>query len=203
MVQSTQMVRGSRALRVVLAYLLLSVLPALPQQQPETPVTALRILALEGNGAVNYIPTRTATAPVVEVRDQNDHPVEGAMVEFVLPSTGPGASFDGDQATQRTVTDFRGQAGTKGYVVNSTPGRFSIQVTATYRNVTGQLLITQTNSMQLPASATGIQPSRRKKWIWIGIAAAAGAGAGTYFGMRNTSQPISVSTGPVVVGGPR
>src|SRR5688572_15794414 len=45
---------------------------------------ALRIVVLEGEGAVNIIQQKTATAPVVEVRDQNDLPASGATVRFAI-----------------------------------------------------------------------------------------------------------------------
>ena len=39
---------------------------------------ALKIVVLEGEGAVNIIQQKTAVAPVIEVRDRNDQPVSGA-----------------------------------------------------------------------------------------------------------------------------
>ena len=41
---------------------------------------SLKIVVIEGEGALNNIRSRTATQPVVEVRDENDRPVEGAEV---------------------------------------------------------------------------------------------------------------------------
>src|SRR5271157_3660596 len=46
---------------------------------------SLKIVVLEGQDAVNYIPTRTVTPPVVEVRSERELPVEGATVTFELP----------------------------------------------------------------------------------------------------------------------
>jgi hypothetical protein len=40
----------------------------------------LKIVVLKGEGAVNNIKARTATPPVVEVRDVEDKPVAGAEV---------------------------------------------------------------------------------------------------------------------------
>src|SRR5687768_10048746 len=92
-----------------LAYLLLGEYSA--QAQPGS----LRVIALEGNGAVNYIPIRSATVPVVEVRDQDDRPIEGASVIFKLPTSGPGATFASGQSIFTTITDHRGQAAAQGY----------------------------------------------------------------------------------------
>lgn len=164
-------------------------------------VQTLRIYALEGQNAVNYIPTGTATSPVVEVRDENDRPVDGAAIVFKLPVSGAGASFANGAKTESAISDFRGQAGVKNYTINNIAGRFAIEVTATYGNATARLLIPQTNSdspeLAQPAA------SQKKRWILLGIAAAAGAGVGVYFGTRSSSSPITISAGSVVFGGPR
>src|SRR5690349_15894995 len=57
----------------------------------------LRIIVLQGQGAMNNVQTRTGTAPVIEVRDRNDQPVDGANVVFELPRTGAGGSFPANQ----------------------------------------------------------------------------------------------------------
>src|SRR5262245_52529650 len=44
----------------------------------------LKILVLEGEGAVNIIQQETAVTPIVEVRDRNDQPVSGAVVRFAI-----------------------------------------------------------------------------------------------------------------------
>ena len=164
----------------------------------------LRIIPLEGNNAVNYIPILTVTPPVVEVRDENERPVEGAAVIFKLPSSGPGATFGGSETTQTRVTDARGQAGVTGYTINKQAGRFVIEITATHEGRAGRLLMTQTNSIdKLPPEIAGDRQGGKLKWILLGAAAGVGAGLGIYFGTRGSTAPISVSTGPVVIGGPR
>jgi hypothetical protein len=45
---------------------------------------ALRIVVLAGEDSVNIISQKTAVAPLVEVRDENDLPVSGAAVLFLL-----------------------------------------------------------------------------------------------------------------------
>jgi hypothetical protein len=175
----------------------------LPGQQIP-PGQRLRIIALEGNGAINHIPTQTVTVPIIEVRDENDRPVEGARVVFTAPASGPGATFQGGQNTYTGVTDFRGQLAAAGYTINDRPGRFLIRISALYEDRTGQLTISQTNSMdQLPPEIGGTKRSGKLKWILLGVAAGAGAGLGVYFGTRSSTTPITVGTGPVVIGGPR
>jgi hypothetical protein len=194
------------AIRNILAGVLACLLTCAPApgQQSQSP-QRLRIIPLEGQNAVNYIQIRTATAPVVEVRDENDRPVEGAAVEFKLPASGPGATFEGGQTIQKAVTDYRGQAGAKGYTINDQPGRFIIDISAAYQGSTGRFVMTQVNSTgPLPPEFGG--PAKRSsawKWILLGAGAAAGAGLGIYFGTHSDPGPISVGTGPVTIGGPR
>ena len=165
----------------------------------------LRIIPLEGNNAVNHIPTQAVTAPVVEVRDENDRPVEGAVVVFKLPGSGAGGNFGDGQASQTVITDIRGQAEAKNFQINATPGRFVIDVTASYQGRSGQLLVSQTNSMvlpELPSERAARVRSGRLKWLWIG-AAAVGGSLAVYFATKGGADPIGVSLGPVTVGGPQ
>jgi len=163
----------------------------------------LGILPLEGEGAINFIPAHIAIVPVVEVRDENDRPVEGASVTFSLPETGPGGSFPGGQFALTKISDQRGQAAATGFSANSIPGQFLIRVTAYEKDLTATAFIHQTNSNKMP----GLHASKsggRWKWVLLGIAAGAGAGAGIYFARKSsTPSPISISTGSVVFGSPR
>jgi len=160
----------------------------------------LRVIALEGDRAVNILPLRIVTAPVVEVRDLNERPVEGATVVFKLPASGPGGFFSGRELTQTTVTDFRGQAGVTGYVANDQPGRFQIEVIATHQNRTGFLFIEQRNSTDAAPREPAVTPVYKKPWFLLGILGGA-AGAGAYFALRGPSK-LSISPGPVVFGIP-
>lgn len=175
-----------------------------PQARPtpgQVKPRSLSVVPLEGEGAVNFIPLRTATAPVVEVRDENDKPVEGATVVFKLPSSGPSGYFPGQEQTQTTVTDYRGQAGARGYMMNDQPGKFVIDITATYQDRVGQLLMTQTNSVDRVAPEA-TKRGGKGKWITLLILGGAGAGAAAYFGLRDNSSPLSISPGPVVITAP-
>src|SRR5262245_48449852 len=68
---------------------------------------ALKIVVLEGEGAVNVIQQKTAVAPVIEVRDRNDQPVAGAVVRFAIRDGK--ASFNGAR-TLSITTDAAGRA---------------------------------------------------------------------------------------------
>ena len=67
--------------------------------------------------------------PVVEVRDQDRHPVAGLSVTFAAPSSGPHVTFANGSSTYSTVTDTNGRA----TVPTMTPvgqGEFKINVSA-------------------------------------------------------------------------
>ena len=83
-----------RALALTLAALLLS-----PTGQAQERA-GLKIVVLEGEGAFNDIKRKRARNPVVEVRDEANHPVAGAEVVFTLPETGAGGTFAASQTNR-------------------------------------------------------------------------------------------------------
>jgi len=176
-------------------------MPALPQTAAES----LKIYVLEGQGAVNSLPRRSATTPVVEVRDENEQPVAGAEVTFELPPAGPGGSFPGPQQSLKVRTNTQGQAAAP-FTPNTEAGRFSIKITATMGNRSGRAVITQTNSLQ--ADAQPVQAGGRKFGWWkIALVAGAGAAAGgivwaTRDGVES-SPTIILTPGSPSFSGPR
>lgn len=179
-----------------------------PAAGPEPAGAPLNLFVLQGQNAINSVPDRTAIQPVVEVRDENQQPLEGADVVFELPSTGPSGLFPGQQLTFTTKTNLRGQAGAP-FTPNMTTGRFTIKVTATLRNRTGHINITQTNALR-PATATEEKPHGLKSRTWkiVLIAAAAGAITGIIVAVTrggSSSKPsttITVTPGSPTFGSP-
>jgi ribosomal protein L27 len=169
---------------------------------------ALKLVVLKGEGAMNNIKGRTATQPVVEVRDEQDKPVAGAEVVFQLPAAGPGGVFHGWMRSQTVRTDEQGQATTTGMMPNDEPGRFNIKVTANQGKKTGSVIIAQSNTVA--GNGTQVRSGRNKTlWVVLGLAAVGGI-AGGVAATRNgsttaaaASTPISIASGPVTVGGPR
>jgi len=113
---------------------------ALAAQGPATPMR-LRIVVLEGEGAVNIIERMTAVAPVVEVRDSNDLPISGAAVLFLLG--GRNATFSGGGRQVSLVTDALGRA--RASLTATGKGTLNIQVRATFQNQAATATIHQTN----------------------------------------------------------
>ncbi len=169
----------------------------------------MKIVVIEGEGAINDIRRRSATAPVVEVRDEKDKPVEGAEVVFQLPPAGPGGVFHGWMRTQTVRTDARGRAVASGYAPNDQAGRFNIKVTATLGNKTGSVVIGQSNAYR-GGSAPGMSGGRSGWWkiaLGVGVTGAViGAIAATRNGGTGTpavTNPIVITPGPITVGSPR
>ena len=163
---------------------------------------ALKIIVVEGDGAINNVRTHTAHDPVVEVRNEEDGLVTSASVIFQTPATGASADFGDGMRSFVTQTDAEGRAGTHGLRPNSVTGPYEIRVTASFQSQTASAVITQTNAA--PAEAK----SSRKIWL-IGLAAGAAAGgafAASHGGKSsNTTSSSSFptpATGAIVPGSP-
>jgi hypothetical protein len=109
-------------------------------QQP-----ALRIVVIEGEGAVNIIQQKTAVTPVVEVRDRNNLPVGGATVTFTIQG-GKSAVFAGGSQTITVTTNAAGRA-VAAAVNPLSSGTVQIQTAAAFQGQTAAATITQTNVM--------------------------------------------------------
>lgn len=167
----------------------------------------LKIVALEGEGAKNNVRAKSATAPVVEVRDETDKPVAGAEVVFQLPATGPGGVFHGWMRTQTVRSDAQGKAAVTGYVPNDEEGRFNIKVTATSGAKTGAAVIAQSN---VRGSGSSAGSAKRGWWKPVAVIAGAAAIGGIVAATRNgngsaaaTTTPVTITPGAVTVSGPR
>jgi hypothetical protein len=179
------------------------------QEKGKTPATSvlpssLGVSVIEGNHSINSIPLGKSVTPVVEIRDTNEFPVEGAVVVFTMPEQGPGGIFAGNQKIFTTRSDSHGQASAP-FLVNAEAGRFEIRVSATAGNRKGGAVVVQTNAL---GGYIGEEiPKKRwyKKWyIWAAVAAA-GATTGIVLATRGDSSPgtVTISVGSPTFGGPR
>jgi hypothetical protein len=119
-------------------------------------VPTLKILILDGEGAVNSIKLGTAREPIVQVQDENDRPVAGAMVVFTLPDRGASGIFADGTKSLIVHTDTKGQAVARGLKPNQTPGQFKIRVDVSYQGATTSSAVTQSNALAAAAAAGGI-----------------------------------------------
>lgn len=160
--------------------------------------SALRIVVIAGEDAVNVIQQKTAVAPVVEVRDRNDLPVAGATVVFAV--NGQGATFGGS-TTLSVVTNAAGRATANG-LTPSAAGTLRMTATASFNGQTATVAITQSNVMttaeaaraaQSGSTASGGGASAGKVIAIVGGIAAAATGAAVAAGASKGDSPSSSS----------
>jgi hypothetical protein len=183
------------------------------QAQPSTTISSetppspgLKIVVLEGAGAINNIRQHRAKDPVVQVTDETGAPVKDASVTFLLPATGASGVFGAGGRTLTVLTDEKGQAAGRGLVPNQVAGKFEIHVVASYREQRARALITQTNAT--PAEAAGGGSSKKFLLIALiggavagGAFAAMGHGGGSSAASPGTPAQITNPQGAVIVPG--
>jgi len=145
---------------------------------------ALRIVVLEGEGAVNIIQQNTAVVPVVEVRDRNDQPVAGAIVRFAIRSGR--ATYSGAR-TLSVTTDAGGRAVAAGFAPSGTGG-LQIGATAAFQGQTAAITIAQTTVTTAAQAAAA--------------SSAAGASAGGGGGLSTTTIGViaGAAAGGTIIG---
>lgn len=203
---------GESITRVLSAALCLSVAGA--EQAAElaqtslAPATArsLKIYILEGSGAVNSIGSGSATAPVIEVRDERNLPAPGVEVLFQLPPSGPGGFFAGRRLTWTALTDANGQAAAPSLIPNQRAGHFGIHVTANAGGSSARAMIAQTNSRGRTPAVARHGGGHGLWWKVLAGAAVCGAVAGgVVWATRGEEGKAAVvlQAGSVTFGGPR
>lgn len=153
------------------------------------PALELRIVVVEGEGAINNIREHTARAPVIRVLDAEERPVAGATVNFLLPDFGAGGAFPEGRTNLTTTTDQEGRAMARGLRPNNVAGRFQIRVSASSQGRSASSTISQVNVA--PAARSG---SSKKKYI-IAVLAAGGA-AGAIFAAKGGGKGTSAAATP-------
>src|SRR5438067_81497 len=94
---------------------------------------AINIRVIEGDGAINSIRLHRGHDPVVQVADATGEPVTGVPVTFLLPASGPSASFSDGGLSLTVQTDGRGMAAARGLKPNRLEGQFRIRATTSWR----------------------------------------------------------------------
>lgn len=180
---------AKRTLRAVLATLAVSTASA---QEPAKP--RLQILVIGGEGSINNVKQRTAREPVVEVQDENNRPVAGAIVIFKVPNYGASGTFSNGSKMITVTTDQLGRAKAS-FTPDQVAGDLQMEVTASSAGRTASTVIHMQN-VKAAAAITG-------KAVAI-IAAVAGAAAvGVVAATRgggSTPAPVTpVPTSPTTI----
>jgi len=111
-----------------------------------TPAPPFRVAVVEGDAALNSLPSHAAHEPVVRVADGLGKPIAGARVEFDTPKAGPGAIFFGGSTHFATTTNTEGIAKASGLRNNGIPGGFPLLVHVSYQGQTvADMTLHQTN----------------------------------------------------------
>lgn len=154
----------------------------------QSPAIAIRVM--EGDRAINSIKLRRGHDPVVQVVDASGEPVAGAAVTFLLPASGPSATFADGGLSLTAQTDRRGMAAARGLKPNRLEGQFRIRATTSWRGEAASATILQTNAEPFAKSSSS-------KWVVIAIviggAAAGGAVAATH-GSKSAAAPPPVGS---------
>ncbi|HEY6344827.1 MAG TPA: hypothetical protein VIY49_25300 [Bryobacteraceae bacterium] len=179
-------------MRVVCLWAVLT-LPVWSQAPPPAPGPAqarLNIVVVEGESAINNVKGRVNREPIVLIVDENQRPLAGAAVVFLLPSSGPGGSFVDGSKTLTVSTDAQGRAVAAGIHRNNLSGQMQIRVTASFGGQTVSTVITQTN---VAGGSAGLSTTAK---VLIVIGVAGGAAAGAILATRGGSSSSSSSSGP-------
>src|SRR5512133_1498359 len=146
---------------------------------------SLHVVVLEGEGAINNIRAPRAKEPVIRVEDANNQGVPGAVVTFLLPGRGAGATFGEGGSSLTLITDDRGEAVARGLRANRMAGAFQIRVTASSNGSTATATIAQTN----------VDPGGHSSSKTIAILAIVGGAAagGAAFAMRGKKTSSTTS----------
>lgn len=115
----------------------------------------LKLVVVEGEGALNSIEARRAREPVVRVEDEEGRPVAGAAVNFILPAQGAGGYFGAREASLTVTTGAAGTAVGRGLKPNNVAGPFTIRATASSGGRTATATIHQTNVAPLVTRGNG------------------------------------------------
>ena len=196
----------TRCLSIVLVCAVLAPSIRLSAQDTAAP-GKIRIVIVEGEGAINNVRQRVAREPIVQVEDENRRPVAGAAVTFLLPNQGAGATFTNGARSLTITTDTQGRAVARGLRPNNVNGQYEIRVNASHQGRTDSATINQTNAITA-AAATGISAKLIAIIAIAGGAVAAGAvvaatRGGDGNGNGGGGSPTVIVPGAPSVGGPQ
>jgi hypothetical protein len=163
-----------------------------PTPEREAAASMLKIEVVAGEGAINNIRLHRAKEPVVRTVDENNQPLSGVFVTFLLPVMGPGGEFPGNLRELAMQTNEKGEAAGKGLAPNQMVGKFQIRVAASYRGERANAVINQTNAEPGGAANGGSS----KKILLIAVIGGAVAGGAALAASRGSSSGGSGSTSP-------
>ena len=161
---------------------------------------AIRIVVIDGEAAVNVIQQKTATAPVVEVRDRNNQPVAGAVVRFAIQ--GGRATFGAGNTNVISVTTNTLGRAAAGGLTPTASGSVQIAATATFQGQTAAAVtITQTNVMTAAQAAAVSSAASSGSGGTAGSASAAGTAGSAAGGGAAATTGAAATAGAAAAAG--
>jgi hypothetical protein len=177
------------------AFILICQFIAVPVRAQEPPANGLNIVVVEGEGLVNIAREHAVHEPVVRVEDDSHRPIAGASVVFTLPTEDTTGVFANGSKSIIVTTGADGLAVGKGMRINLVTGKLVIHVTASFRGLSANTRINQTNEGVTGAKASA--GGGHGKVIAILAVVAAAAGGGAYYAThRGNSTATTPPTGP-------
>ncbi len=162
----------------------------------------LKLTIVEGDGAVNNIQQRVAREPIVQVTDEEDRPVEGAVVVFLLPRNGASGTFANGEKILTATTGPDGRAVARGFQPNSVTGEFEVNVNVSHQGLKVSRKFKMSN-VGKAATAGGIGGGKIALILAVvGGAVAGGVVAASGGGNKSSAPPTagpSPSTPPAIV----
>ncbi len=156
------------------------------------------VVVIEGDGALNSLPSRSAHESVVRVADGSGKPVPGARVDFDAPKTGPGVTFSGGSTHFAITTNAQGVAKASGLRNNGVPGGFALLVHVSYQGqAIGDMTVHQTNVASKMAHLSNNMRRPQEQFPDASISTAAvGIALGDQFLINGTLTPTNASLAP-------
>jgi hypothetical protein len=190
--------RSVASISIILCFSLIRV-STYAQEPPSGP--ELKITIIDGDEAINNIRQRTAREPIVQVEDENNRPVAGAAVVFLLPNDGAGGTFTGGAKSLSVMTDANGRAVARGLRPNNVAGRYQIRVTASSQGRTGRAVVQQTNVNAAGGTSAGFSA---KFITFIAVNVAVIVAVDIYVVKRDGGKPnpITITPGTSTIGPP-
>jgi hypothetical protein len=139
----------------------------------------LRVIIIDGDEAANIVAERIAAEPVVEVREDDDRRVAGAVVRFLIRRTARNriaALFSNGQSETTALTDANGRAQSAA-ITPLEPGSYQIDVQVSHQGRTASTTIRHTNYVTRADVQSAGQTAASSPGAAAGAAGATGAAA--------------------------
>jgi hypothetical protein len=163
-----------------------------------TPSRPYRVAVVDGEGALNSLPSHSVREPVVRVADRLGKPIPGVRVEFDAPKAGPGATFSGGSTHFSTTTNSEGVAKASGLRNNGVPGGFALLVHVSFQGQTiGEMTVHQINVTSKMAHLSTNLRRQQEQFPDASISTAAvGVALGDQFLINGAPTPTNANLTP-------